>query len=242
MALKNYFELTAMLRMQLPVLLSFAFMRCFMGYAAELWIKKCLPLTVQKPMVYIYNVASKAVTFLNIAMFMASLFYSSMFVTEWKKNAELERPRTDLICSEFACTRAQGLVCAVSLLTLFSRGEAFTLALAIVTLKGVTDGTVCVLPSTFFLLAATFDMHISKPWIFFSTVYFLHLNYAFGCYREEDDDTRGRIGASVLSVCFSSIFLLVSGFTYTVKCLRRRVHSALMRVLKLFHRLRGKVE
>ena len=213
-----------------------------MGYAAELWIKKCLPLTVQKPMVYIYNITSKSVTFLNIAMYMAALVYSSTFVTEWRKNAELERPRTDLICSEFACTRAQGLVCAVALLTLFSRGEAFTLALAIVTLKGVTDGTVCVLPSAFFVLAAAFGMHISKPWVFFTKVYLLNVYYAFNCYMEEDNDTRGRIGASVLSICFSSIFLLVSGLTYTVKCLRRRVHSALMHVLKLFHRLRGKME
>lgn len=242
MALKNYFELTAMLRMQLPVLLSFAFMRCFMGYAADLWIKKCLPLAVQKPVANIYNIASRAVTSLNIFMFMAALFYSSLFVTEWKKNAELERPRTDLICSEFACTRAQGLVCGVALLTLFSRREAFTLALAIATLKGVTDGTACVLPSAFFMLATTFGMHISKPRVFFTTIYFLHLNYAFDCYSDEDNDTRGRIGASVLSLCFSSLFLLVSVFTYIVKCLRRRVHSALMRVLKLFHRLRGKVE
>jgi hypothetical protein len=242
MASKNYFELATMLRMQLPVLLSFAFMRCLMGYSLSFWLSRVLPSRMKD----VYKVASVAfdnITLaLNVIMLSAAGVFSTRFYDTWQKNAEQERPRIDLVCSEFACTRAQGLVCAIALFTMFAKRDPLTLALALATLKAVTDGTVFILVMGGYVLAACRNDHYNFPKRFFLIVYVSSLVYSFNCYSDEDSETRGRIGGSVLSLCFSTLFLGYKMFEYSVHALKSKLMVMLNFALRQFQRLRAKID
>jgi len=242
MALKDYFELTAMLRMQLPVLLSFAFMRCLMGYSFSFWVSRVLPSRMKD----VYKVASvafdKIILALNMIMLSAAAVFSTRFYDTWQKNADRERPQTNLVCSEFACTRAQGLVCAIALFTMFAKKDPLTLALALATLKAVTDGTVFILVMGGYVLAACRNDHYNFPKRFFVIVYVSSLAYSVNCYSDDDSETRGRIGGSILSLCFSTLFLGYRLFEYSVHALKSKLMLMVNFVLKPFQRFRAKID
>ena len=242
MALRDYFELTAMLRMQLPVLLSFAFMRCLMGYSFSFWVSRVLP-SRMKDVYKLASVAFDNITLaLNVIMLSAAAVFSTRFYDAWQKSAERERPRVDLVCSEFACTRAQGLVCAIALFTMFAKRDPLTLALALATLKAVTDGTVFILVMGGYVLAACRNDHYNFPRRFFFMIYVSSLAYSFNCYSDDDSETRGRIGGSVLSLCFSTLFLGYRVLEYSVHALKSKLIAVVKVVLKPFQRLRAKID
>lgn len=242
MALKDYFELTAMLRMQLPVLLSFAFMRCLIGYWIIFWVGHFAPAKIASLCNSAQRVAHNVTLALNLVVLSSAYIFSMMFVNTWSQNAERERPRVELECAEFACTRAQGLVCALALFTICTRGEPFTLSLALATLKGVADGTVYSLVMAAYTLAACAGAHRLKPRLFFGILYMLSTFYCFRCHTEDDVETRGRIGAAVLSVSFSSLFLSYKTVRYLVHAIKSRFISLFRFAVKQFQRLRAKID
>lgn len=242
MALKDYFELTAMLRMQLPVLLSFAFMRCLMGYSFSLWASRVFPSRMKDVYKTLSVMFDNITLALNVLMLSAAGVFSTRFYDTWQENAEKERPRVDLVCSEFACTRAQGLVCAIALFTMFAKSDAFTLALALATLKAVTDGTVFILVLGGYVLAACRNDHYNFPKRFFGIVYVSSLVYSFNCYTDDDSETRGRIGGPVLSLCFSTLFLSYRLLEYSVHAIKSRLTFIVKFVFKQFQRLRAKID
>ena len=223
-----------MLRMQLPVLLSFAFMRCFMGYCVKYWTHRFLPKRLYSTWQWINAMTFKFCIVLNCIVFCASIFYSISFVDQWRQDAARERPKRDLICSEFACTRVQGLMCAIGLITMISNRDPLTLSLALATLKAVTDGTVYALVVSLLTIGACNKFHHIAPRLFFSCLYGFGLHYSMSCYSDDDQDNRGRIGASVISMCFGSLFLFYCMTTYILSRSKLLMTSIGKRVLAMF--------
>lgn len=236
MALQDYFELSGMLRAQLPVLLSFAMMRCFMGHLVAFATRRLLPSTLYKA----WQRAESAAFALSLAASVVMLGYASatciLFWPQWKANAEAERPPPNHpLCSEFACTRAQGLACGIALLAMMSRSDAFTLAIALSLLKGVADGSGGVLFVSSLLVAACDRMHHTRPARFFALLFAVCCTHAFSCYSDADVETRGRVGCSVLAICFACVFV-------TVRCVGNALSAVWRRVVGVAARLRGEKE
>lgn len=216
-----------MLRMQLPVLLSFALMRCFIGYAVWFWSDRLLPVKAKT----LLSLASRWIAMLalalNLSMLLSATAVAASFRTEWKKNAANERPVPNYaMCAEFACTRVQGLVCAIALFTMLAKADPLTLSLALATLKAVSDGTACVLVSASLTVATCHRLHLTHPVWFFLALYSTSCAHSFACYTNDDEETRGRIGCSVLSICFASLYL-------TFEAVRRVVRVVASRVLRV---------
>lgn len=225
-----------MLRMQLPVLLSFAFLRCFMGYCVKYFTHRFLPTRLYSSWKWITVSTSKVCTIFNCMLFCASILYSIYFIDQWKKDADRERPRKDLICSEFACTRVQGLMCGIGLITMTSNRDPFVLSLALATLKAVADGTVYVLVISVLTIGACNKFHHLVPRIFFSLLYGLSLHYSMSCYSDDDQDNRGRIGASVISMCFASLFLSYCMIKHILSRSRLAIVSIAVKVKRILKR------
>lgn len=243
MALKEYYELVGMLRAQLPVLLSFAFMRCLMGYYLSFWIDYFLPNRLKSAWTSVKTFAYRATLVINLLLLGAACYHSTLFWETWNENAKRERPPTELICAEFACTRVQGLACAVALFTMFAKQDPLTLGLSLATLKAVTDGSVYILVTSGFTLAACKRYHFTNPRLFFVLLYTINIFYASKCYTDEDgdgQDTRGRIGGSVLSVSFASLFLMYRVFQYLVHRIKSALSSLYGIALKPIQRFRLK--
>ena len=197
-----------MLRMQLPVLLSFAWMRCFIGQAAGFGARRVLPHRVGSFCRHAGRAARSGLLAANLSMLISSLATSTTFFEQWKKAALLEHPVPNhMACSEFACTRVQGLACGIGLFTLLGTSDPFVLSLALSTLKGVADGSVCVLLTSSFVVAACAGLHHSRPRWFFAILYLSCSVHTSQCYYNDDVEMRGRIGCSVLSLCFATLFL-----------------------------------
>lgn len=237
MAYEDYFKLSGMLRKQLPVLLSFAIMRCLMGYAVRLWARRCFSDGFQRLWATLSDVFFKA-TLLASAIFLTAAFVSSFFFLDtWKENTAAARPQpSELICSEFACTRAQGLCSAASLLILCTRSDFLTLALSIAAIKAVTDGTVYVLVVVALMTAASGGLHLTHPRSFFLFVYTLNVYYSLTCYTDTNNDG-DRIGGSVLTMTFSSLYLSYHTMRLIIRRIRRSLRLLYTSTVRLAQRL-----
>lgn len=209
--------------MQLPILLSFAFLRYLMGWVFQFFLIRIFPLRLQKLVQWPTLALGRIAFAMNLTMLVSAVGFSIPFLETWKENAKHERPPKELICSQFACTRVQGLASGIAMLSMLVQSDPLALALCLSTLKAVSDGSVWVLVLSACTLAACNHFHYSKPRVFFAFLYLTNIFYSVQCYADDDPDDQ-RISASVSSVCFASLFLV---FCVVQKVLRRLKAGAL---------------
>ena len=217
------FELSALLKMQLPVLSSFAIFRWLMGLAAVA-LSKRLPL-------------AKAQTGLQACRRTLSAGGAGLLLLAYGHALEGAVTGNAIsapfgMCKDYSNHKIQGYLCAASLLCLATSNTSVDLGLSIAALKGVADMSVF----TFFLAPAAWVRPYCRSGVFFTVVMLTSLGYSVGCYSEGPNPT----GSSVLAICFPLIFLIGNGvFACLLYCLRktragvRTLRSSLSKLLKM---------
>ena len=170
MALKDYYELSAMLRMQLPILLSFAILRCLMGTGAKFWARKIVPNALQQRAKPLWDATANLLSCLHAALLIAALLYTLLNLHKWGSDPPIKEDAM-LVCTEFAVPRVQGIVCAMGILALCTSSEPLVLGLALSTMKAVADGSVSGLGLAALTWRASAGSQHEHPWIFFAALF-----------------------------------------------------------------------
>jgi len=214
MALKDYYELSAMLRMQLPILLSFAVIRYLMGAGTTFWSKALVPRRFKPALAPLWEALTNVLSCIYGTLLATALLCTLMYHGA---------PTPPLVCSEFKVVRVHGLTCAVGLLALFTSGDPLTLALALCIFKAVSDGSVMVLFLSLCVWRSSVSMHDSKPMWFFGTL--LTCNGAYGAWCYTDVGHENRTGGPILAACFAMLFLMARASGWAVRTAIRKVWS-----------------
>lgn len=196
MALKDYYELTAMLRIQLPILLSFAVVRCLMGWVANFWSRALVPRRLKPFLEPVREATATALSCAHGILLIASVGYSVNFH---------KLSNTSLVCAEFNNVRVQGLTCAMGLLALFTNSDAFTLSMSLCVFKAVVDGSVSVLMLAALTWGASTSMHYKYSAWYFGSLFGATLSYTGYCYT--DDPAENRTGGTILAASFAALLL-----------------------------------
>lgn len=237
MALKDYYELSAMLRMQLPILLSFAVLRCFMGAALKFWARKLVPARLQALFKPVSDATHNTLFFMYAALLMAALFYSAMSYSVWSATKNSQQM---LVCTEFSNTRVNGIISAIGLLALFTSSDPMVHALSLATLKSVADGSI----SGLFLAALTWSAaasaHNKAPWVFFGTTFGVNIVYSSLCYSDDKNAnlSGGTVLASSMAALLIGVRIATSGFHNAWNMwvrMRRDAYSRIAHAAKLLY-------
>ena len=248
MALKDYYELSAMLRVQLPILLSFAVLKCLMGWVANFWFKALVPRRLEPLIQPLTQATMHILSVLYAVMLAASVFYSLLYLNDWSDkryphNSDGSRlmagkPVPTLVCTEFDLVRVQGLVCAIGLLTLFTSSDAFTLGLSLCLFKSVADGSVFGVFLAACTYAAAMGVHNSHSKRFFAGMFTVNMLYSSLCYT--DNAMNNRMGGAVLASCFGGLALIYSTTAWFYRSLwlaaKTGVVTGTRRVRQLVHK------
>ena len=227
MGVKEMFELSALLKMQLPVLSSFAIFRWLIGRAVAA-LNSRLPLAKARTSI---QACRRTLSVGGAALL--SLGYGHALET-----AELSFGFYDLssACQDYSNHKVQGYLCAASLLCLATSNTSVDLGLSIAALKGVADMSVF----TLFMAPAAWVRPYCGGWVFFTIIVLTSLGYSVGCYKEGSNPT----GSSVLAVCFSLIFLIgnaaFSCLLYGVQKTGAGARSLRHSLMKLIKAVRGR--
>lgn len=225
MGLKEMFELSALLRMQLPVLSSFAISRWLIGRMGAVL---CAKFTLLSKASESANSCRHTLSVCGIALLLLALGHSL-------ENARFPYGLGDpsSACQDYSNHKAQGYLCAASLLCLATSSASVDLGLSLAALKGVADMSVF----TLVLAPAAWIRTYCNSTLFFTVVILLSLAYSALCYS----DGSSRIGASVLSVCFVLLSLTVNALFACLMYVYRKavgfVKAARVLSLKLVKRV-----
>lgn len=206
MALQDYYELSAMLRIQLPILLSFSFLRCLIGKVTTFWAKRLVSDRVQTLCQPVVVATANTLSFLHGIILAAIVFYTLSFYREWSEKRYPNDTTSYLLCTEFANTRVQGLVCATGLLALFTSSDTLTLGMALCTFKAVSDGASFGPVMAALTWRASASMHDTYPALYFPLLFACTLLYGSYCHTGDKNDDRTQ--GATLAACFGALVLL----------------------------------
>ena len=215
MAVKDYYELSAMLRLQLPILLSFAFLRCLIGqmtgfcvsrFASQRLKTLCAPVTIA---------TGKTLSLLHALLLGTAVWYIGLSHSTWSTRNRLKHPNASLVCTEYDNTRVQGLVCASGLLALFTNSDAFTLGMALATFKGVADGSTTTPVLSAATWSASIGMHDTNPAVFFVGLFASTTLYSVWCYN--DDKNQFRSHGATIAASFASLLIATRVFLVAMR-------------------------
>ena len=218
MALADLHELTAMLRMQLPILFSFAVLRWCAGAWAMFWVHLLTPKSLRTQLDTLYNTAVQVHRYAVVAATLLSLVCFA------------QMPPTD-VCGEYVSVRAQGMSCAIALMVLITSNRMFPMAMALATLKAVADtsaSTLVLAPAT---AVSTLDVNLRYAMRWFIGLGTVCAGYAVECYAI--DQTVDRTGGPILAIVLS---MLIGLFRVSVALWRRGIGAVRYGVCMLVYR------
>lgn len=131
MAVEDLFQMSAMLKVQLPFLFSFAVMRWLMGIAfggVGGWVVRRFGCGHHLPSI------TGALSQVRALIYVVALACLS---TAWVQQWALHGPPS--VCGPHVCTRVQGMAAGTGVLILMTNGNSLALGLALATLKAVAD-------------------------------------------------------------------------------------------------------
>jgi len=205
MALKDYYELSAMLRIQLPILLSFAILRCLMGTGTNFWARRIVPSAIQQRAKPVWEATANLLSCIHAALLSAALFYTLLNFSKWGSDPPIKDDAA-LVCSEFAIPRVQGIVCGMGILGLCTSSDPLTLGLSLSTMKAVADGTVFGIVLGTLAWRASAQSHHDHPWVFFGVLFTCTSAYSMTCYT--DHEPSNRTGGSVIASSFACLSVM----------------------------------
>ena len=185
------FELSALLKMQLPVLSSFAIFKWVIGLLGYALIRR----------------GSLAKVRIGADPFRRTLFACGMGFILFayghafgSVNHSFDLFTLPFTCHDYFNHKVLGYLCASSLLCLATSNKSIDLGLSIAALKGIADMSGFAL----FLAPAVWIRQYCKNALFFTVVILLSLSYSTLCYKEGPNPA----GSAVLAVCFSLIYTI----------------------------------
>lgn len=135
MANENLLELSTMLRMQLPILLSFATLRWAAGLAVGGVGGRLLRRAGLQALLKVVVSDLRQVRCFLYIMLLGTLV--AAWLGDRRRNSAFFAEGH--VCAAYDTARVQGLACAVGVLVLITNGNALALALALATFKAVAD-------------------------------------------------------------------------------------------------------
>lgn len=210
MAVKDYYELSAMLRLQLPILLSFAFLRCLIGQMASFGVNRFVSQRLKTFCNPVKIATDKTLSFLHALLLGTAVWYIALSYSSWSTENSLRHPNASLVCTEYDNARVQGLLCASGLLALFTNSDAFTLGMALATFKGVADGSVTTPVLSAATWSASVGFHNTRPRCFFVGLLGSTTLYATWCYN--DDRNQFRAHGATIAASFASLLVAARVF------------------------------
>jgi uncharacterized membrane-anchored protein len=203
MALKDYYELSAMLRLQLPILLSFAILRCLMGTGTKFWLRKLVPTAVQQRTEPVQAATNHLLSLMHSGLLIAGAFYALVNYGTYKTKPGA----TSFVCKEFPVPRTQAFACANGILALCTSSDPLALGLALSTMMSVASGSVYSIVLAAITHRACQGTHSSAPWYFAAMVFML--NTPFYLYCATDGTSTDVTSGAVLCMSFTALQLLV---------------------------------
>lgn len=200
MAFTDYYELSVMLRLQLPILLSFAVLRCLMGIGTKFWALKITPQRLQDRMQPVWVAYANLLSCMHGALLIALAFYFLWNYERWPTN----------MCGEYVVPRVQGIACAVGLLGLMTSSDPLAHSMALALLKCVADGSLAILFLAPLVWRAQAETHYWAPKRFYGILFPLSVGYTQYCYTDEKGANR-TAGPSI-AMSLASLFLLYQLF------------------------------
>lgn len=228
MGLKEMFELSALLKMQLPVLTSLAVFRWLIGLGCILLCKRFGRVELAT------RHSSLEACRRTLSVFGWSLLL--LAIGQALENAQFDHvPHLPDACEYYSNFKVQGYLCAASLLCLVTSNTSIDLGLSLAALKGVADMSMF----TVFLSTLAWSRQYMKASLFFTVVLLVSAGFSAGCYT----DGSKRIGSAVLAIAFSLLFLLTNAacvcLVYTTKFTRSRLQALWKSCLKLVGMVRA---
>lgn len=213
-----------MLRIQLPILLSFAILRCLIGAGIKFWVCKVVPEPVQRRFTPLNDATKTVLSFLHVALLCTAQYFLVGTHLMWSNKAGgMGASGISLVCAEYALPRVQGLICAIGMLALFTNSDPLALSLALTTLKGVADGTVFAIVLACLTWRASCMSHKTVPILFFAVLLTSTGAYTALCY--EDEAKHDRTQGAVLAASFASLFLLCKMISALLQRVVRTCHA-----------------
>lgn len=223
MAKENLFELSTMLRMQLPILFSFAILRWIAGMVVggvggrlmrRAGLHSQLDVVVSdlrqiRYFLYVVLLATLVAAWLNDRLYNRDFFVDSH------------------ACAAYEATRVQGLACAVGMVVLLTNGNMLALALALATFKAVADTSV----TSVGLAVATMSVSLTpQPSIRHMLVVSAGLGlHCAGCLGDSPED---RSGGVVLGLVFLVLHACARATRSAVRFCALRMGGVWRRVLR----------
>lgn len=208
MALTNLYQLSVMLKLQLPVLFSVAVLRWVFGAWLDLFCHFLLPRHLKhlKPrvdyVILLFQRARAIFLFLAIACVVCCAAVD---------------PTMDHPCSPYENVRVLGICSGVAMTVLVTSGRALALGLALATFKAVADTAMCALFLATMCALATLKTTDSL-W-FYVCVGGTCLVYSVQCYHEKHllNPTGGAVIALIFLVLTSTVKLSVAAWRSLIR-------------------------
>lgn len=200
----DYYELAAMLRMQLPILVSFCMLRCLIGTGTKLCVRRLVPESAHVKMKPVNEAAECILSLIHAMLLWVAHFYFLVHYDTWSK--KMPEDVGVRMCREYAVPRVQGLFCAVGMLAMFTNSDPFTLSLSLTVFKAVADGSVFATALAVLTWRASCMNHTTTPVLFFAILFACSIFYGSLCYSDVAKDDRTQ--SAVLAMCFGALVLL----------------------------------
>lgn len=214
MSLLNYYELSVMIRMQLPILLSFAFLRYLIGVCVSTCAHAIVPTTLRIAARPGLDVVEKVVSLIRTALSLVFLFSFALHLGSWYDNVS---PTTEvpLVCTEYAIPRVQALASAHSLFSLVASSDPAVLATSLATLKAVSDSSI----STVLLQLLTLTHGFKKHTFLLALMYAMCGFYTQACYAATASDRSGGTSIALGFACLACLWQLCTTIASRVQTL-----------------------
>lgn len=224
-----------MLRLQLPVLLSFAFLRCLIGQLAGFCAARFAPQRLKTLCNPVKLATARILSFLHAFLIGLAAWYTLLSYDSWSVKSMAKEPDASLVCTEYNNTRVQGLLCASALLALFTNSDAFTLGLSLAIFKGVADGSTTTPVLSAITWAASTGRHDTNPKAFFACLFSCAILFSTWCYSDERNQFRSH--GVTIAASFAALFLSARACTAAL----RRIARGLRRCMQYASSMREAV-
>ena len=192
MALEDLFELSAMIKVQLPILYSFCVIRWLASILVRVSYRAFTPLVFRTLVDLGIELARRGRTVALLGLIPAQIC------------CVLVSPPPSDVCAEYSSVRAQGMNAMIALVVIFASGSFYAMGLSLATLKSVAD-TSCssIMIATCACVAVVHDHAFAHP--VFGVLGICCAWYSYTCAGAAHDT----LGGPSLAISFTLLSMLM---------------------------------
>lgn len=192
MALEDLFELSAMIKVQLPILYSFCVIRWLASILVRVSYHAFTPLVFRKLVDVGIKLARRSRTVALLGLIPAQIY------------CVLVSPPPSDVCAEYSSVRAQGMHAMTALAVIFASGSFYAMGLSLATLKSVADtSSASIMIASCACVAVVHDHAFAHP--VFGVLGLCCAWYSYTCAGAAHDT----LGGPSLAICFTLLSMLM---------------------------------